>query len=139
MREGYEGKCSVKLLYSDGSTQNTTLSTNMTGEEVLNQVQDSSGSSSSSLFLLDMKGVVQRLKLDSKPGPILARLYGLCVVEPQNRVIVVHFSSGDWVPLILPKSTNCQQIIESERVSVSVCQSSLPIRLRVCFSLTRMG
>ena len=117
MRDSFEGTCSVRLLYSDGSTQNTTLSSNMTGNDVLEQVQDLSSSSGSSLWLLDTKGVVQNLKPYDKPGPKLARLYGLCVVEPQNRVFVVHLPSGDWLPLILNKGVNCQQIIESKQVS----------------------
>ena len=117
IKESFEGTCSVRLLYSNGSTQNTTLSSNMTGNDVLEQVQDLSSSSGSSLWLLDTKGVVQLLKPDDKPGPKLARLYGLCVVEPQNRVFVVNFPSGDWLPLILSKAVNCQQIIQSKQVS----------------------
>ena len=89
----------------------------MTGNDVLEQVQDLSSSSGSSLWLLDTKGVVQYLKPDDKTGPKLARLYGLCVVEPHNRVFVVHFPSGDWLPLILNKGVNCQQIIQSKQVS----------------------
>lgn len=124
-REGYEGTCSVRLLYSDGSIQHATLSSNMTGEEVLEQVQDLSNSSRSSLFLLDTKGVVQNLRSHDKPGSILARLYGLCIVEPQNRVIVVHFPSGDWVPLILNKGVTCKEIIQSKQVIISTHKCSI--------------
>ncbi|KAI6652103.1 hypothetical protein LOD99_4648 [Oopsacas minuta] len=120
IREEFEGTCSVRLLYSDASIQYATLSSNMTGEEVLEQVQDLSNSSRSSLFLLDTKGVVQNLRPKDKPGPILARLYGLCVVEPQNRVFVVHFPSSDWIPLILNKGVSCQQIIHSQKIKAKI-------------------